>query len=71
MTILSPTDRNTFHGGRKSVKPGDPDFCIDYIAVDKKHADRWTVRTARVVEDRRTSDHFPVVAELVSTQKTN
>jgi len=61
MTILSPTDRNTFHGGRPVVTPADRDFCIDYIAVDSSTAAAWQTSDARVIEDRQTSDHFPLV----------
>ena len=60
LSVKTPTDQNTYHGGRKQVKPADPDFCIDYIAVDSAHAADWQVRDARVIQDRMTSDHFPL-----------
>ena len=58
MTILSKENCRTFHGF-KPYKPGS-EYCIDYIAVDSAHAQKFAVRDAHIVEDTMTSDHFPV-----------
>ena len=55
--ILSPTDGGTC--------PADkPRGCIDYIAVDKAHADSVRVREAFVADEPLASDHRPVVVRL-------
>lgn len=68
LTVLTPTDKNTYHGGRMVVKPTDPDFCIDYIAITSKHAKSWRAEGVRIVEDRLTSDHFPLVLSVERVQ---
>ena len=51
--ILSPTNVKTW--------PSDkPTECIDYIAVDRAHADKVEVRSVGPIDDRMTSDHLPM-----------
>ena len=38
--------------------------CIDFIAVDAAHASKYKASDARVVEDRKTSDHAPIRVTL-------
>lgn len=65
MKVLSPEDTATYHGDKPDKRRfSNPDYCIDYIAVDNAHAQNCVVREARVVEDRRTSDHAPVVVTV-------
>lgn len=71
MTILSDTKGRTFHGFKWSVGPDGRtgvtppgEFCIDYIAVDSRAAERLEVRESHVVPDVTTSDHSPVVATV-------
>ena len=37
---------------------------IDYVTVDKRHADRVTVKEAHVTPDWTTSDHTPVFVSV-------
>ena len=53
-TILSDESVFTFSSTR-------PHATIDYIAVDKAHADKVTVKSVSVVEEPTGSDHLPVV----------
>ncbi len=62
LTILSLEKCRTFHGF-KPYEPGS-ERCIDYIAVDSAHAGGFKVNEAHVVEDRVTSDHFPVFVSV-------
>ncbi len=59
LTILSPTDQNTFHGKKPNLNT-KPTTCIDYIAIDTAHADSIRVEEKVVVQDTDTSDHKPV-----------
>ena len=43
---------------------GPPNHCIDFIAVDTAHASKYKASDARVVEDRKTSDHAPIRVTL-------
>ena len=72
MKVITPEDRATYHSNNPdSDKFSDPEKCIDYIAIDNASAPSCIVRSARVIEDRRTSDHAPVVAtvELASAAR--
>lgn len=65
LSVLSPIDRNTFHGtGPKLLS--DPKHCIDYIAVDKAHAMSFRVLDSGVVPDTVTSDHKPIFVRLAA-----
>ena len=68
LTVLSETKGQTYHGSvvnGPDKRPLDMSrFCIDYIAVDSAHADDVEVAEARVVNDRNTSDHAPIVVRL-------
>lgn len=66
LTILSPQKGVcTFHGsGAKDPNAKLKDYCIDYVAVDTAHAKRFKVKSAKVVEDRKSSDHAPLVVTL-------
>ena len=45
--------------------PADtPDRCIDYIAVDRDHADAFRGAVARVVDEPSASDHRPVLVDI-------
>lgn len=63
LTVLSPTDQNTYHGTAPNLL-SDPKHCIDYIAVDTAHATSFRVLERTVVPDTVTSDHKPVVVRL-------
>ena len=52
--ILSDESAFTFSATR-------PHATIDFIAVDKAHADKVTVKSVNVVEEPQGSDHLPVV----------
>lgn len=67
MKILSAEKGRTFFGF-KSHAP-ESEFCIDYIAVDKRSAKKFQVRETYVVPDIVTSDHCPVVAVIEKTGK--
>lgn len=41
-----------------------PDRCIDYVAVDRAHADAFRGAVARVVDEPSASDHRPVLLDL-------
>ena len=64
--ILSEEKTRTWHGfgKHKTLQPGKTEYCIDYISVDAKSADRVTLIETHVVKDDVTSDHYPVVATL-------
>lgn len=68
LTVLSQTDCQTYHGSLVRETDGRlkdmSRFCIDYIAIDAEHAKDWRVLDARVVEDRVTSDHAPILVRL-------
>ena len=63
LAVLSPTDQNTFHGTAPKLLT-DPKICIDYIAVDKAHAESFRVLEAAVVPDTVSSDHKPIFVRL-------
>jgi endonuclease/exonuclease/phosphatase family metal-dependent hydrolase len=67
MKILSAEKGRTFFGF-KSHAP-ESEFCIDYIAVDKRSAKKFQVRETYVVPDIVTSDHCPVMAVIEKTGK--
>jgi endonuclease/exonuclease/phosphatase family metal-dependent hydrolase len=48
---------------RPTAPAAAPRHKIDYILIDRHRP--WSVHEARVVEDRASSDHLPVLAELV------
>jgi endonuclease/exonuclease/phosphatase family metal-dependent hydrolase len=61
MRVISCEDTATFHSTRMmEAERVNANRCIDFIAVDAAHASRYRISGARVVEDRRTSDHAPV-----------
>lgn len=64
--ILSAENTRTWHGfgKHKTLQPGKTEYCIDYISVDLKSADRATLIETHVVKDDVTSDHYPVVATI-------
>ena len=62
MTIISKEECRTFHGF-KPYKKGSRK-CIDYVAVSSAFSGRFEVNDAYVVEDRMTSDHFPIIVEV-------
>ena len=63
LAVLSPTDQNTFHGTAPKLLT-DPKICIDYIAVDKAHAESFRVLEGAVVPDTVSSDHKPIFIRL-------
>ena len=63
LAVLSPTDQNTFHGTAPKLLT-DPKICIDYIAVDKAHAESFRVLEGAVVPDTVSSDHKPIFVRL-------
>lgn len=65
LSVLSPIDRNTFHGNAPRLL-SDPKHCIDYIAVDKAHAKSFRVLDSGVVPDTVTSDHKPIFVRLAA-----
>lgn len=66
MSVVSPTKGvRTYHGSPAAGPDGKlKDVCIDYVAVDTAHAGVFAAKSPRVVEDRATSDHAPVVVEI-------
>ena len=63
--VLSTENAATFHGGRTNdVERDNHDRCIDYIAVDTAHRGDYRLRGRRVIQDRRNSDHMPIVVEV-------
>ena len=64
-TVVSDTSGRTYHGGPDKGPSGTvDDFCIDYIAIDKPHADEYEVLARGIVDDRLTSDHAPIFVRL-------
>ena len=63
LAVLSPSDQNTFHGTAPKLLT-DPKICIDYIAVDKAHAESFRVLESAVVPDTVSSDHKPIFVRL-------
>ena len=55
LSVLSSETEPTFHL-RES--------CIDYIAVDAAHRGEYALRGRRVVQNRKASDHMPVVVDV-------
>ena len=68
--ILSEEKTRTWHafGRHKTLQPGKDEYCIDYISVDAKSADRVTIVETLVVKDDVASDHYPVVSTLRLSQ---
>lgn len=70
MTVLSGSSGATYHGDL-TCAPAEMssarDHCIDYIAVDRGHADRFAVRSARIVPERTASDHAPIFVEVAAS----
>ena len=66
LKILSDEHVRTWHGFGlyKTFQPGKKEYCIDYVAVNLKFADRVSVVETYLVKDNVTSDHYPVVATL-------
>ena len=69
LTVVSDIRGRTFHGssgaGPKNLNGKTLDsYCIDYIAVDSAHASQFKVSDVRVVEERRASDHAPIVVTV-------
>lgn len=56
-TILSDVNVKTFSATR-------PHATIDYIAVDKAHADQVAVHDVKVLDEPKGSDHLPIVMKL-------
>ena len=48
----------------KEAERVNANHCIDFIAVDAAHASKYKASDARVVEDRKTSDHAPIRVTL-------
>ena len=48
-----------------SKYPKLADYCIDYISVDKADRASWYLRHSEVIEDRDTSDHAPILVEVL------
>lgn len=67
MKILS-AERGRTYSGFKMHAP-ESECCIDYIAVDKRSAGKFSVRETYVVPDIVTSDHCPVVAVVEKAGK--
>ena len=63
LTILSPTDQNTYHGSLPNLLT-DSKHCIDYIAVDTVHAGMFRVEERKVIPDTAASDHKPIVVRV-------
>ena len=68
LTVLSPTDQNTFHGTAPRLL-SDPKICIDYIAVDTAHSKLFRVLEGAVVPDTVTSDHKPIFVRLSADRR--
>ena len=67
MKILSAEKGRTFFGFKNHAP--ESECCIDYIAVDKRGAKKFSVRETYVVPDIVTSDHCPVVAVVEKAGK--
>lgn len=68
LVVKSKEKCRTFHGHPMNGPDGrvlpDEESCIDYIAVDARHAPEFEVTDSYVVEDRITSDHAPIVVRF-------
>ncbi|MGN0832865.1 MAG: family 20 glycosylhydrolase [Kiritimatiellia bacterium] len=75
LQVVSGTCGQTYHGRKVDGPDGQPldrsQFCIDYVACDREAATAFKVLDARVVEDRTTSDHAPVVVTLATPSVTS
>ena len=67
MKILSAEKGRTYFGFKTHAP--ESEYCIDYIAVDKRGAGKFAVRETYVVPDVVTSDHCPVVAVVEKINK--
>lgn len=74
LQVVSSTHGQTYHGRQVDGPNGQPldmsTFCIDYIACDREASAAFKVMDARIVEDRKTSDHAPVVVTLATPAVT-
>ena len=65
VSVLSGEGEATFHGGRTgNVGKPSRNRCIDYIAVDTAHCGECEVGESRVIQDNKTSDHYPIVTTI-------
>ena len=66
LKILSAENVRTWHGfgQHKKLQPGKDEYCIDYVAVTAKSAERVSLSETHVVKDDVTSDHYPVVVTV-------
>ena len=63
--VLTPVDEATNIGGRMTdVREPNHRLCIDYIAVETAHRGEYLLKDRRVVQDRKSSDHMPVVVDV-------
>ena len=70
MKVVSITTDATFPGGKaSSFERMNRGNCIDYVAVDRAHADRVAVHESHVTQDFMTSDHAPVVVTVSIKEK--
>lgn len=73
LTVISDIGGRTFHGssgaGPRDLNGKRPEsYCIDYIAVDSAHASQFKPSDARVVEERKASDHAPIVVTVTRSK---
>ena len=73
LTVVSDIGGRTFHGssgaGPRDLNGKRPEsYCIDYIAVDSAHALQFKASDARVVEERKASDHAPIVVTVTRSK---
>lgn len=65
MSVLSGEKYATYHGGNSDeTEMLNTKKCIDYVMVSKEHRGRYELRGRRVIHDRITSDHYPVVVSV-------
>lgn len=64
LTVVSEITGRTYHGSTSNDPGKDTGFCIDYIAIDSKHAAEWKVLSRETVADETTSDHKPITATV-------
>jgi len=59
------TDFELLTDSKKHTFPSDtPTVCLDYIAIYKPHANRFTKLSDRVIDEPVASDHRPVMADV-------
>lgn len=65
LTIISDEGQATFHGGAPTgFESQNRNRCIDYVATDTAHSGAFRVLDRRVIPDRVTSDHAPILVDL-------